>query len=42
MKVPNIVHYIWFDKDGDLHMTFSQYLAIRSVIMRQKPDKIYM
>ena len=42
MVVPNIVHYIWLDATGDLKLTFSQYLAMRSVIIRQRPDKLYM
>lgn len=42
MVVPNIVHYIWLDATGDLRLTFSQYLAMRSTIIRQRPDKLYM
>lgn len=42
MVVPNIIHYVWLDAKSDLKLTFSQYLAMKSVIERQKPDKVYM
>jgi hypothetical protein len=42
MVVPDIVHYIWLDGKDDLYLTFSQYLAMRSVIVRQKPAKLFM
>lgn len=42
MVVPDIVHYIWLDVNDSLHLTFSQYLAMRSVIDRQQPSKLYM
>jgi hypothetical protein len=42
MVVPDIVHYIWLDNGDSLHLTFSQYLSMKSVIKRQNPAKIYM
>lgn len=42
MVVPNVFHYIWLDQHDNLYLTYSQYLAMRSVIMRQKPFKLFM
>jgi len=39
--VPNIVHFIWFDDNGDKKMTFINYVSIVSAYRIQKPDSIW-
>jgi hypothetical protein len=43
MKVPDVVHYIMLARpDGSVEMDYRQYLAIRSALVVQSPEAIYV
>jgi hypothetical protein len=43
MKVPDVVHYIMLERpDGSVEMDYRQYLAIRSALIVQSPEAVFV